>query len=108
MSLIVGASRSIFARDGPVLLKAVTTRQRQKHCGNLTSSGCMLSVCLVLCVYHFDLAICETPQLGSSGAARAWPQSQHSHCITLINETSYYKQVSNPYNGWCVVDKEIK
>ena len=29
MSLIVEASRSIFARDGPVLLKAVTTWQRR-------------------------------------------------------------------------------
>ena len=28
MSLIVEASRSIFARDGPALLKAVTTWQR--------------------------------------------------------------------------------
>ena len=29
MSLIVQASRSIFARDGPVLLKSVTTWQRR-------------------------------------------------------------------------------
>ena len=43
----IGASRSIFARDGPALLKAVTTGQRQKHCGNLASSGCMLSVCFM-------------------------------------------------------------
>ena len=53
----IGASRSIFARDGPALLKAVTTGQRQKHCGNLASSGCMLSVCFMFCVYRCDLAV---------------------------------------------------
>ena len=51
MSLIVGASRSIFASDETALLKAVTTRQRQKHCGNFCKqwlhAECMLCVVCV-------------------------------------------------------------
>ena len=69
--LYVPDCRSIFARDGPVLLKAVTTWQREHFytCpGNLAGSGCMQSVCFVLFVYRCDLAIRESAQIGTSGA----------------------------------------
>ena len=48
MSLIVEASRSIFTRDGPALLKAMTTRQRQNKLWELGKQW-LLAEC-VLCV----------------------------------------------------------
>ena len=59
MSVIVEASRSIFARDGLALLKAVTIWQRGSitpgmgTCRQWLYAGCVL----VLCVYRCDLAI---------------------------------------------------
>ena len=51
-ALIVGASRSILARDGSACtIKSCDNRGRGRSVvGNLASSGCMLSVCFVLCV----------------------------------------------------------
>ena len=52
MSLIVGASRSIFARDEPAPLKV--SCDRQKRCGNLASSQWLHAEC-VLCVVCLPL-----------------------------------------------------
>ena len=73
MSLILEASRSIFARDGGALLKPVTTRQRRGiGTGEGTDEhGCMLNVCSVR-VYTAVIWLLTNPLLlGSSGAARA-------------------------------------
>ncbi|KAL5468918.1 hypothetical protein EMCRGX_G030070 [Ephydatia muelleri] len=80
MSLIVEASRSIFARDGPALLKAVTTWQRSSITPDVGYGRQWLyaECVLVLFVYRCDLAIRESAQLGSSGAARMLATVSHN------------------------------
>ena len=52
MSLIVEASRSIFARDGLALLKAVTTWQRSSITPDVGTWQAVIVVCFVLFVYE--------------------------------------------------------
>ena len=89
MSLIVEASRSIFARDGPVLLKAVTTWQ--KRALHLTwelgrqwlYAECMCALC---CLCTAVIWLFENPHNSVVLAQRAYVGHSLSHSHTIGDE----------------------